>query len=267
MKQARGKIMNCANVQEHLSEYLDGKLDIGTSAFIKDHLENCQECSQELVSLKKYLKTVRSIPQDKPAPGFLKRVHERIENQKRLRGVIANIFTPRRWFIPIGAVGVLASALLVVLFMLPHPFQKPSLDKTASTEFMKADVRMKKSVQRSSNPGGLDHDYMGSIMNNGGKSFNPHLRIWMVGNRNNQTESPVFISMLFPKKNLRRFWSLRHPRKKRLMIPRRRTRKRLPRTQSLKRKRARDQAAPTARFQLIIFTVSQIYTRILNVNI
>lgn len=48
--------MECAKIKQLLSEYVDGTLDEQRKAIIEGHLVKCKFCSEELVSLKAYVK-------------------------------------------------------------------------------------------------------------------------------------------------------------------------------------------------------------------
>jgi hypothetical protein len=63
--------MQCSEMQENLSAYLDGELDPGEEAALKSHLEGCESCRKEFESLRSTVELVRSVPRVQ-APAVLK---------------------------------------------------------------------------------------------------------------------------------------------------------------------------------------------------
>ena len=44
--------MDCSEVRDNLSAYLDGVIDHESAVLIDDHLKDCEACRAELVSLR-----------------------------------------------------------------------------------------------------------------------------------------------------------------------------------------------------------------------
>ncbi|MFQ6083246.1 MAG: anti-sigma factor family protein [Candidatus Aminicenantia bacterium] len=53
--------MNCSQAINLLSEYLDNQLDRSIKNEIAEHLKGCSSCSEELKTLKKTLKILKSL--------------------------------------------------------------------------------------------------------------------------------------------------------------------------------------------------------------
>jgi anti-sigma factor RsiW len=64
--------MTCAEVRRHLSAYIDEELDDATRDAVSGHLEQCEQCRQQLVALTKTVKMIRSlgeVPWGRPREG------------------------------------------------------------------------------------------------------------------------------------------------------------------------------------------------------
>jgi hypothetical protein len=141
MNSARSKTMKHNEIKEQLPDYLKDRLDKDTTAAIKTHLATCDDCTAELAFLKKYLKTTGTMEKTGPAPGFLQRVHARLEKKKTFAETFAALFSQRPVLLPLGAVGVLATALIVFLFTLPRQVHETSLVKAPATNFYMASAK------------------------------------------------------------------------------------------------------------------------------
>ncbi len=83
--------MNCEEIKNRLSEYLDGELDERESKLVGDHLENCPGCAEELAGLKEYFKSIDSLEKAEPPPDFLRQVHARLEGQSVFKTTIKKL--------------------------------------------------------------------------------------------------------------------------------------------------------------------------------
>ncbi len=74
--------MNCQEVKDKLSYYLDGDLPEGEKAAIRQHLAGCPSCHEELESLPKIIGAVKTLPEIEPPTGFSSRVMARISEEE-----------------------------------------------------------------------------------------------------------------------------------------------------------------------------------------
>lgn len=117
--------MNCKEVKDILSPYLDGALDLQEMSSAEKHLEKCPCCRRELDRLKKTLTIIQSLP-DLPLPeDFQWELHKKLaaargESEKIKRKGWLHIF-PYQW----ASLGAAAVLLLVMYTFLP-PFFMPS---------------------------------------------------------------------------------------------------------------------------------------------
>ena len=131
--------MNCTQIRELLSEYMDGMLDKETTGLVEKHLETCKDCREELASLRAISEELGSLEAVEAPADFLKKVHERIEQRSRVSRVIRSLFVPTRFKIPFQL--ATAAAMAVLVFSLFNVMQSekqivgvPFQSKKARTE-------------------------------------------------------------------------------------------------------------------------------------
>lgn len=125
--------MNCTELREHLSAYLDGELEQELAERVKAHLATCGDCRAEFESLEQVTGLVHALPRE-PAPGEIEHevvscIEEDILLKRPGRG---------RWKViarnSLGGLGLVAAAVLVGLsiwvYMSPSEPQHLSKDDT-----------------------------------------------------------------------------------------------------------------------------------------
>ena len=70
--------MNCQEVKEKLSCYIENDLPEGEKAAIQQHLSGCPSCREELDSLSKTINAVKQLPEIEAPAGFSTRVMARV---------------------------------------------------------------------------------------------------------------------------------------------------------------------------------------------
>jgi anti-sigma factor RsiW len=77
--------LNHTKVRKLLSAYLDGELDPSTAKLVKEHLDACKECTQELEGLRSIDVSVRSVKSELPDEGYFEffpsRLRARLESE------------------------------------------------------------------------------------------------------------------------------------------------------------------------------------------
>jgi hypothetical protein len=105
--------MECAEIRDLLSEYIDGALDAQTNALIDTHLRACPKCSEELASLKTLIGELESVESLKAPDDFLEKLHERLEPRFSFKKVMRLLFVPGRVKIPLEFAAAAAMAVLI----------------------------------------------------------------------------------------------------------------------------------------------------------
>jgi predicted anti-sigma-YlaC factor YlaD len=78
--------LDCKHVWEHISEYIDQRLEPGVLADVEKHLENCEVCSAVLDSTRNVLVLTGDNRTFEIPVGFSERLHRRLETALREKG-------------------------------------------------------------------------------------------------------------------------------------------------------------------------------------
>lgn len=109
--------MDCEEIREHLSAYVDDLLDAGGKARVEEHLLSCKACQQELAKLKALVRELGSLESVEPPKDFLDQLNERIEARSWFPKILRTLFKPMRVKIPLEFAGAVAVAILVLVFL------------------------------------------------------------------------------------------------------------------------------------------------------
>lgn len=109
--------MNCAEVQDNLSAYLDEVLDPDEHQAVASHLLVCPDCREELKTLRETIQLLHSLGDVEPPPGFHQQLHARLQAKTSRLAPEARKFAwftalPKsRWF----SAGMAAAVFFVVV--------------------------------------------------------------------------------------------------------------------------------------------------------
>jgi anti-sigma factor RsiW len=109
--------MECRDVKNMLSEYIDGVLSDDAAASVKAHLDECGGCTEtyeEMTRLIGYMRDTETV--DEPAD-LLDNVKARLETPASPAAWLRRLFTPAPISIPVAATVIVVVAMLV--FYLP----------------------------------------------------------------------------------------------------------------------------------------------------
>ena len=71
--------MNCQEVKELSSDYLDQRLAPSQVVPLEEHVKSCLACGQELAQLRAIISIMASLGEIETSPDFLARVNEKID--------------------------------------------------------------------------------------------------------------------------------------------------------------------------------------------
>ena len=111
--------MKCSKIKKYFFEYYEGLVTPEIKKLVKDHLVVCKDCIKEYKLLQKYKKEMGVLKKVKTPDDFLQKVHARIEQEPGLKKIIKWLFIPFKVKIPLEAVGVVATVLIVILLFSP----------------------------------------------------------------------------------------------------------------------------------------------------
>jgi hypothetical protein len=106
--------MNCPEVQELFSDYLDGRLAASQATLLKEHLRFCSACRRELEVLRSTVALIGSLNEIKTSPDFLIQVNNKIDSGWKLGRLWRWAFVPAKIKLPVEAAALATVAILAV---------------------------------------------------------------------------------------------------------------------------------------------------------
>ena len=103
--------MNCLQVEENFSAYLEDTLDYQTLQRFESHLETCATCEREYAQFREAVTASQQLPQIEPSPYFTPRLQQRLAEEQRAPlsfwERLQRIFNAPRWVFSVIIVGLL----------------------------------------------------------------------------------------------------------------------------------------------------------------
>jgi hypothetical protein len=103
--------MNCTEIKDMLSLYIDGELDEKEQKIIEEHIITCESCRKELEQYKKIIYMLQNLIEEEPPKGFCKRLHEKLLKTKQDR----KINTRARW-VKYGSIAAVFVLIVLVVY-------------------------------------------------------------------------------------------------------------------------------------------------------
>lgn len=70
--------MNCNEISEKLSLYIDNELSSEEMFLIEEHLKTCKNCQKELEEYNNLISILRNLPEEEPPEGYCQRLHDKL---------------------------------------------------------------------------------------------------------------------------------------------------------------------------------------------
>lgn len=118
--------MACVEIQELLSEYIDGTLDAKDVVVVERHISTCTTCKEELIAMRAMVKELGALEPVEAPDDFLEKIHERMEAYSDFNRLVRKLFVPFRVKIPLQLAAAATVAVFVVLLL---NIQKPEIQK------------------------------------------------------------------------------------------------------------------------------------------
>lgn len=118
--------MECKDIQERLSAYIDGIIPAEDKAFIDKHLKSCQRCSETFSELKKTVEHLRKLEEIKPPSWLAQKIMAKIKKEAEpQKGILQRLFYPLHIKLPIEAIATIFIAVTAVyLYKAIEPQKK-----------------------------------------------------------------------------------------------------------------------------------------------
>jgi hypothetical protein len=129
--------MDCAEIDELLSEYIDGTLDSKTVQMVEKHISVCVDCKETLASLRAMVEELNAIEPMKAPDDFLEKIHQRMEPRPEFNRLFKKLFVPFKIKIPLQLTAAATASILVVMVLnlQKSEYQKTQPLKAAKSEW------------------------------------------------------------------------------------------------------------------------------------
>ncbi|MBP1926081.1 hypothetical protein J2Z76_001945 [Sedimentibacter acidaminivorans] len=81
--------MNCNEIKDMLSLYIDGELDENEKKTVEEHVGICESCRNELEQYQKIINVLQNLIEEEPPKGYCKRLHEKLLKAKQQKKISA----------------------------------------------------------------------------------------------------------------------------------------------------------------------------------
>ena len=127
--------MQCEDIQEQLSAYLEDALEAGARRVIEDHLRECAGCRTELTLLRRTVATLRSLEELEAPPRLAAAVDRRLPTRgsSPWERLASWLFIPLHVKVPLQAVALLLVSLGAVYLYRSAPEEADRFDRAART--------------------------------------------------------------------------------------------------------------------------------------
>ncbi len=137
--------MECSNIQQKLSAYIEEILSPEERILINGHLNSCHKCSQALSDLRKTMEYIKNLEEVEPPPWLTQKVMARIRSEAGpAKRVIQRLFYPLHVKLPIEVAATIAIAITTIyIFRTIQPevrLAKAPAEVITSEEKAKKDV-------------------------------------------------------------------------------------------------------------------------------
>ena len=118
--------MECQDVRQNLSAYLEGIVSPEDQELIDQHLASCRACSKALYELNRTGEVLKNLKEVEPPPGMKQKIMARVrEEAGPKKGLIQKLFYPLHIKVPLEAFAtVLIAVIAVYVFKTVEPQMK-----------------------------------------------------------------------------------------------------------------------------------------------
>lgn len=99
--------MNCQEVRQLSSDYLDQRLTPSELSSLEEHLKLCSGCRHEVEALRRTISLIGSLDEIETSPDFLVKVHRKIDRKGKGKRVWAWFFKPVKLKVPLEVMAIL----------------------------------------------------------------------------------------------------------------------------------------------------------------
>lgn len=116
--------MNCEQVQQHLSEYLDKSLDAPIHRSIESHLAACSQCRAEAELLAACIRRIAALSEVETPIGFAQRVIAHVKEMETKPSFWEGLLFPFKFNLPMQATALILVGIIGIYIFDPEPHVK-----------------------------------------------------------------------------------------------------------------------------------------------
>jgi len=135
--------MECNNIEEKLSAYIEGLSSSEEKAMIEEHLKSCQACRTSLAELEKTVSYVKSLEEIEPPAWLSQKVMTRVREEAAPKeGIFHKLFYPLHVKLPIQAIATIliaVSAFYIFKTMQPEIMPSKVVDEITAPQILLKD--------------------------------------------------------------------------------------------------------------------------------
>jgi hypothetical protein len=117
--------MDCREIRELFSDYLDRRLGPAQVASLEEHLRGCRDCKQEMEALRTTISLISSLGEVETSPDFLSQVQRKIDKQGKPWPIWTWLFEPIKIKVPLE----LTALILLSIGALHLYYRSPELSR------------------------------------------------------------------------------------------------------------------------------------------
>ena len=145
--------MNCEEVANHLTEYLDKTLDMAMTTRVATHVISCAHCRAESNELADCIQQVATLPVMEPPLGFAQRVMAHVRDSEPKASLWQRLIAPLTSGVAVRGTAMAAIAIVAVVLYQNEPGLKQNRDvnlalKSASPAPVKENERLAPAMAR-----------------------------------------------------------------------------------------------------------------------
>lgn len=140
--------MDCKKIKPLLTDYINKELSKEMEMEIKNHIDKCKNCMQEINFLNNYFNKIKNIKPINAPDDLLDKIHIRLNKKTTFKNLIKKLFIPLQIKIPFQLATAATAVLLV--FLLFNPIKQLFIKQPIISEKPdeKTEIKEKKDSQK-----------------------------------------------------------------------------------------------------------------------
>lgn len=136
--------MDCKKIKPKLTDYINNELSKELEKEVKNHIDNCKNCKQEINFLKKYFNEIKNIKPINAPFDLLDKIHIRLNKKSDFKNFIKKLFIPLQIKIPIQIITVTAAVIFIILLF--NPIKQMFIHESTIAEKLKEETEIKEKI-------------------------------------------------------------------------------------------------------------------------